>query len=115
MGEWVAPSYKAAVPRLDLRARKAGGAGAMSRRDSRRVKVETMPLPGGAHGEGLHWFRIDFPEGEGRCFITTSEAQHLQQLTTDWVSQALGNLAAVRGSEAREPGPVESGPDAASI
>lgn len=71
----------------------------MSGPDAGQVKVETMPPPGGAHGEGLHWFRIDFPEGEGRCFITTSEAQHLQQLTTDWVGRALGNLAAVRGWE----------------
>lgn len=56
-----------------------------------------MPPPSGAHGEGLHWFRIEFAGGHGRCFITTGEAQHLHQLTTDWVKRALANLAAQRG------------------
>ena len=64
-----------------------------------RLTIERIAPPGGSHGEGLHWFRIIFPGSEGRCFITTDEAQHLRQLTTEWVERALHNLAAVRGWE----------------
>jgi hypothetical protein len=61
------------------------------------VIVKRMMPPGGSHGDGLHWFRVTLPGGEGRCFITNGEAQHLHQLTTDWVERAIRNLASVRG------------------
>ena len=63
------------------------------------LKVESIPPPGGARGDGLHWFRIDFRDRQGRCLITSGEAQHLRQLTTDWVQRALINLAAKHSPE----------------
>src|SRR3954451_9072436 len=68
-----------------------------SRVDGPEFEVERMSPPGGAHGDGLHWFRIAFAAGHGRCFITTGEAQHLRQLTSNWVERALANLAAQNG------------------
>jgi hypothetical protein len=62
-----------------------------------KIEVERLPSPSGAHGDGLHWFRIDLAGGQGRCFITTGEALHLRQLTTDWVERALANLALQKG------------------
>jgi hypothetical protein len=59
--------------------------------------VETIPPPGGYGGEGLHWFGIAFPDRRGRCLMTTRDAQHLRQLTTEWVRRALLNLADRRG------------------
>jgi hypothetical protein len=61
------------------------------------VVVKRMAPPGGSHGDGLHWFRVTLPGGEGRCFITNGEAQHLHQLTSEWVERAIRNLASVRG------------------
>lgn len=52
-------------------------------------------LPGG----GLHWFRIEFADREGHCFITTGEAQRLKEMSSDWVERALRNLAAKHGRE----------------
>jgi len=46
---------------------------------------------------GLHWFRVVFDSGSGRCGITTAEAQRLRQLNTDWVRRALLNLASRYG------------------
>jgi hypothetical protein len=64
-----------------------------------KFRVESISPPAGSRGDGLHWFRIDFSDRQGRCLITTGEAQHLRQLTTDWVERALGNLAEQRGRE----------------
>jgi hypothetical protein len=61
------------------------------------LSVHTMAPPGGSHGEGLHWIRIEFDNAEGRCFITSDEAQRLRQLKTDWVTRALENIARQRG------------------
>jgi hypothetical protein len=81
------------VPAPQGAARKAVEPG----RDLGELRVHTIAAPGGSHGERLHWFRIEFDNAEGRCFITTDEAQRLRQLTTDWVRRALENLAHQRG------------------
>jgi hypothetical protein len=65
----------------------------------RQIKVESISPPTGSRSDGLHWFRVDFPDCQGRCLITTGEAQHLRELTTDWVQRALVNLAEQRGCE----------------
>ena len=58
-----------------------------------------MTPPGGAHGDGLHWFRVRLSGGDGRCFITNGEAQHLRQLTTDWVELAIRRLVSIQGPD----------------
>jgi hypothetical protein len=45
----------------------------------------------------MHWFKVTFSDGSGRCFISTDEAQHLRQLTTAWIERALHNIAQIRG------------------
>jgi hypothetical protein len=55
--------------------------------------------PGGFRGGGLHWFKIEFSGRQGRCFITSGEAQHLRQLTPEWVQRAVRNRAEERGWE----------------
>jgi hypothetical protein len=70
---------------------------ALRRRTLAELKVHTMAPPGGSHGEGLHWFRIEFDDAEGRCFITSDEAQRLRQLTTGWVTRTLEILVRQRG------------------
>jgi hypothetical protein len=49
-------------------------------------------------GNGVHSFRVVLPDGEGRCFITTSDALRLRQLTPEWVARAVSTLAASHGS-----------------
>jgi hypothetical protein len=66
-------------------------------RSPAEIKVESISPPSGFRGDGLHWFRIEFPDRQGRCLLTTGEAQHLRQLTTGWVQRALLNLADRRG------------------
>lgn len=63
----------------------------------RPLRIESIPPLPGSRGDGLHWFRIEFPDREGRCLITRGDAQHLRQLTLEWVGRALGNLAARYG------------------
>lgn len=63
------------------------------------LRIEPIAPPGDKRGDGLHWFGIDFPDRHGHCLITTGEAQHLRQLTTDWVERALINLMASRGRD----------------
>jgi hypothetical protein len=65
--------------------------------DLYRVRVEPASGPDELTGGGLHWFRVEFDNREGRCFITTGEALHLRQLTSDWVRRALLNLAVKNG------------------
>jgi hypothetical protein len=65
--------------------------------DLHRVRVEPVSGPEEHTGDGLHWFRILFDNREGRCFITTGEALHLRQLTTEWVKRALLNLGVKNG------------------
>ena len=61
------------------------------------LTIKSITPPAGSHGGSLHWFRIDFAKGQGRCLGTTGEAQHLRQLTTDWVERALRNPAEQHG------------------
>jgi hypothetical protein len=68
-----------------------------SEKTGRSLRVETIAAPGGYGGEGLHWFRVEFPDRQGRCVITTSDARHLRQLSTEWVHRAVVNLAGRRG------------------
>ena len=56
-----------------------------------------MSSPQGSPADGLHWFDVHFADRQGRCLITTGEAQHLRQLTTEWVERALGNLIVTHG------------------
>ena len=63
----------------------------------RQLDVEVIAPPGGSHGDGLHWFRVEIDEIQGRCYITTEEAQQLHQLTTRWVKHALEQLGRRRG------------------
>lgn len=65
--------------------------------DRNGLKTEQIRAPGGTHGDRLLWFRIEFGDCRGRCFITTGEAQHLRQLTAEWVARAVANLTEVRG------------------
>jgi hypothetical protein len=58
-------------------------------------RFEIARVPG---GHPLYAFRVRFPGGEGRCFITAAEAGRLSQLTADWVSRALANLRATHGN-----------------
>jgi hypothetical protein len=64
---------------------------------SEQVKVESVPPRGDYRGQTIHWFRVTFSDASGHCFISTLEAQHLSQLTTTWIEQALRNLAEIRG------------------
>jgi hypothetical protein len=56
-----------------------------------------MAPPDRATDDGLYWFEVEFSDCQGWCFITTGEAQHLRELTNEWVVQALCNLGAARG------------------
>lgn len=62
------------------------------------LTAERIPSRGPSN-DGLHRFRIRFGDCQGLCFITTGEAQHLHQLTPDWVARAVSNRAAAHGLE----------------
>jgi hypothetical protein len=80
---------------------------ARRRRTLAELKVHTLAPPGASHVEGLHCFRIEFDDAEGRCFITSDEAQRLRQLTTGWVTRALEILSASGvGPGSEKPPPV---------
>jgi hypothetical protein len=63
------------------------------------LEVKSIVPPDDYRGQGLHWFRVTFEDGAGHCFISSGEAQHLRQLSTEWVKRALHNLARIRGWE----------------
>jgi hypothetical protein len=65
--------------------------------DPERIRVQAITSPDEVCAPGLHWFHVVLETRTGRCFITSGEAQHLRQLSTDWVKQALLNLAEKRG------------------
>ncbi len=61
--------------------------------------MQSVAPPGGAREQSIHWFKVTFADASGHCFISSLEAQHLSQLTTTWIEQALRNLAEIRGWE----------------
>jgi hypothetical protein len=61
-------------------------------------EVVSEQVQAAEHGNGVYSFRVVFSDGEGRCFIATSEAARLRQLTPEWVARALSNLAASHGA-----------------
>lgn len=65
--------------------------------DHDRIRVADASRPAELSDGGLHWFRIEFDDGEGHCFITSGEALRVPKLSCHWVERALLNLASKHG------------------
>ena len=59
--------------------------------------VEMIAPPGGSHGDGLHWFRVEIDETQGRCFITDRGSTTTSPADHGWAKRALEELGRRRG------------------